>query len=86
MRRATDAAIERAFADGAILRTHVLRPTWHFVTPADIRWMLELTAPRVKAAKAYYYRRLGLDADLCRRSHKLLAGRCAAARSSPARS
>ena len=39
---------------GTILRTHVLRPTWHFVTPADIRWMLELTAPRVKAACALY--------------------------------
>src|SRR6188768_1721912 len=41
---ATDAAIERAFADGRILRTHVLRPTWHFVPRDDIRWMLELTA------------------------------------------
>src|SRR5947208_16944915 len=36
---ATDAAIERAFTDGAILRTHLLRPTWHFVVPADIRWL-----------------------------------------------
>jgi hypothetical protein len=43
----TDAAVDQAFAAGAILRTHVLRPTWHFVTPADIRWMLALTAPRV---------------------------------------
>ena len=33
----TDADVELAFAAGAILRTHVLRPTWHFVTPADIR-------------------------------------------------
>src|SRR5690242_13553930 len=45
-----DAAVEQAVGDGSILRTHVLRPTWHFVTPADIRWMLALTAPRVKAA------------------------------------
>jgi hypothetical protein len=57
---ATDAAIDEAFAAGAILRTHVLRPTWHFVTPADIRWMLELTAPRVHALNAYYYRQLEL--------------------------
>ncbi|MBP6788310.1 MAG: winged helix DNA-binding domain-containing protein, partial [Candidatus Promineofilum sp.] len=42
-----DAAVERAFAAGEILRTHVLRPTWHFVAPADIRWLLKLTAPRV---------------------------------------
>jgi Winged helix DNA-binding domain len=57
----TDDTIEQAFSDGTILRTHVMRPTWHFVTPADIRWMLALTAPRVKAASAYYYRSLELD-------------------------
>ncbi len=45
MRRAIDSDIEQAFNDGSILRTHVMRPTWHFVTPADIRWMLALTAP-----------------------------------------
>jgi hypothetical protein len=69
-----DAAVDRAFADGAILRTHVLRPTWHFVLPADIRWLLELTAPRVHALNAYYYRQLGLDEDTFRRSGALLAG------------
>jgi hypothetical protein len=57
----TEASIEQAFTDGSILRTHVMRPTWHFVTPADIRWMLELTAPRVNALAAYYYRQLELD-------------------------
>ncbi len=58
---ANDATIEKEFSDGAILRTHVLRPTWHFVAPADIRWMLVLTAPRVKAAMAHYDRKLELD-------------------------
>lgn len=57
----TDDDIEQAFTDGAILRTHVMRPTWHFVSSDDIRWMLALTAPRVKAASAYYHRRLELD-------------------------
>jgi Winged helix DNA-binding domain len=57
----TDAAVEKAFANGAILRTHVLRPTWHFVAPADIRWMLELTSPRVLQATSHYHRRQGLD-------------------------
>jgi len=42
-RGAVDAVVERAVNEGSILRTHVLRPTWHFVTPADIRWMLALT-------------------------------------------
>src|SRR5881398_2981331 len=69
---ATDAAIEQAFADGTILRTHVMRPTWHFVAPADIRWMLALTAPRVNAANAYYYRRLELDDAIFTRSNAAL--------------
>ena len=43
----TDADIEQDFDAGRILRTHVLRPTWHFVAPDDIGWMLELTGPRV---------------------------------------
>jgi hypothetical protein len=56
-----DEEIERAFDEGKILRTHVLRPTWHFVSPTDIRWMLELTAPHVQRRTATYYRRHGLD-------------------------
>ena len=71
---ASDAAIDRAFAEGTILRTHVLRPTWHFVLPADIRWMLELTAPRVHALNAYSYRQLGLDDEVLARATALLAG------------
>jgi hypothetical protein len=68
-RGVTEAGVERAFADGSILRTHVMRPTWHFVTPADIRWMLALTAPRVKAAMTYYDRKLELDDAVFRRSN-----------------
>lgn len=51
-RDATDADVERAFDAGDILRTHVMRPTWHFVAPADIRWLLALTAPRIHALAA----------------------------------
>jgi hypothetical protein len=77
-RGATDATIEKEISDGAILRTHVLRPTWHFVAPADIRWMLALTAPRVKAILAHHDRTLEIDATVLRRSRavltKVLAG------------
>ena len=45
----TDAQIEKSLNEGEILRTHVLRPTWHFVTPEDIRWLLALTSPRLHA-------------------------------------
>ena len=68
-----DDDIEQAFTDGAILRTHVMRPTWHFVSPADIRWLLALTAPRVHAASAYYNRKLELDDAVFRRTNAVLA-------------
>jgi hypothetical protein len=69
---AVDDEIERAFSAGAILRTHVMRPTWHFVAPADIRWMLALTAPRVHAISDYYYRKTELDAALFARGADIL--------------
>jgi hypothetical protein len=68
----TDAAIEKAFNEGKILRTHVMRPTWHFVAPTDIRWMLDLTAPRVKIAMAHMDRQLGLDKSILKKSNTTL--------------
>ncbi len=79
IKNSTDEDIEKAFNDGKILRIHVMRPTWHFVRPEDIRWMLELTAPRVKSLLANYNRKLGLDDALFARSNsaivKALEGR-----------
>ncbi|MDB5272327.1 MAG: hypothetical protein JWO58_694 [Chitinophagaceae bacterium] len=46
----TEEEIEKALHKGSILRTHVLRPTWHLVAADNIRWMLELTAPHIKAS------------------------------------
>ena len=69
----TDAAIDRAFDAGRILRTHVLRPTWHFVTPEDIRWLLDITGPRIEVLSAFMYRTTGLDADVRRRSNAIIA-------------
>lgn len=67
-----DADVEKAFNDGAILRTHLLRPTWHFVTPHDIRWMLMLTAPRVHAVNSYWYRKFELDNAIFKRSKEII--------------
>lgn len=66
----TDADIDQAFNRGEILRTHVLRPTWHFVLPRDIRWMLELTAPRLWKYTEYSGR---LSTSDFTRSQRLLA-------------
>ena len=68
-----DAAVQEAFQDGRILRTHVMRPTWHFVARANIRWLLALTAPRVHAVNAYYYRKHGVDAASVKRSNARIA-------------
>lgn len=71
LKDATEASIEQAFTDGSILRLHVLRPTWHFVAPEDIRWMLKLTAPRVHAASAYMIRNQGIDSQVIKRSQTI---------------
>jgi hypothetical protein len=65
---ATADLVEAAFASGAIIRTHLLRPTWHAVAADDLRWMLALTAPRVHAANKYWYKKLGLDDEVLGRS------------------
>lgn len=68
----TEDELIAAFDTGAILRTHVLRPRWHFVLPEDIRWLLELTAPRVHAFNRYYYRKYELDERVLTRCHELI--------------
>src|SRR5690349_13267425 len=69
---ATNASIDQAFDDGDILRTHVMRPTWHFVTPADIRWMLALYSSSAGTANGYWHRKLELDHAIFARSNAAL--------------
>jgi hypothetical protein len=57
----SDAEVDRLFDSGAVVRTHVLRPTWHFVLPEDVRWLLDLTSPRLLAGLSSRHRALGLD-------------------------
>jgi hypothetical protein len=69
----TAAAVTQAFNAGHILRTHAMRPTWHFVAPEDIRWLQALTSPRVHAVNAFVYRLTELDEQTCRRADRLIA-------------
>jgi hypothetical protein len=69
----TDDDVQRAYTDGRILRTHVLRPTWHFVAAEDIRWLLRLTGPRVHARSAPVYRRLELDVATFSKAERILS-------------
>jgi winged helix DNA-binding protein len=66
---AAETHIDRLYDEGTILRTHVLRPTWHFVLPKDIRWMLRLTGPKIHQGMAGRYRRLELDERTITRAH-----------------
>lgn len=66
-------ALDRAFDQGRLLRTHVLRPTWHYVVPRDIRWLMMLTGPRVNGGNARRYQELGLDAETLARADDVIA-------------
>jgi len=67
-----DDDIEEELSQGKILRTHILRPTWHFVVAKDIRWMLTLSAPRVHIANAFMYRKSGLDKKFFNKCNKVI--------------
>jgi hypothetical protein len=66
-------SIDEALDDGRILRTHVLRPTWHYVARVDYRWVLGLSGPRVHRQNGYSYRLHGIDAKLAARSQRVMA-------------
>ena len=70
---ATIIDVENALAKGEILRTHVMRPTWHLVTAEDIRWMLELCREKIKALCAPRDRQLGIDEKLFYSANNLIA-------------
>ncbi len=64
--------IEKAIDQGEILRTHLLRPTWHFVSADDIYWMLELTAPKIKASLRLRHQGLELTESLIAKTNELI--------------
>jgi len=69
--QACEADVERAVASAAIVRTWALRGTLHLLASADVRWILELLAPRVIAGSAYWLRQLEIDDLTLARSRDL---------------
>jgi hypothetical protein len=67
------ADVRKLVDDGALVRTHALRPTWHFLAPEDLGWIQALTGPRVHVFNAYYYRQLGITATSAEQSSALIA-------------
>lgn len=68
----TVAAVEQALTNAEIIRTHVLRPTWHIVSADDIYWMLDLTAGRIKGTINSSAKKIGLSEDEFLKSEKLM--------------
>jgi hypothetical protein len=61
--------VRAALEDGRLIRTHVLRPTWHYVRAEDLGWLLDLTGPRVRRLTAQQLRaNHGLDGPRLRRA------------------
>lgn len=69
---ASDIDLDAAYNEGRILRTHVLRPTWHFVLPEDIRWMVALTGPAVQRVMGTYHRKWGVTDAIKRQSREII--------------
>jgi len=67
-----DASIVEAYNKGEIIRTHLMRPTWHFVSCDDVYWLLELTAPQIKTLCKSRDRQLELDESIYGRSNAIL--------------
>jgi hypothetical protein len=64
--------VDAAIHKGEILRTHLLRPTWHFVSAEDIHWMLALSAAKIKAKLKTRHKQLELTESACKKSNKVI--------------
>ena len=69
---ATLKEVDTAIDKGEIIRTHLLRPTWHLVSADDIHWMLDLSADRIRAAAKPYLKQLELSAQILSKCNNVL--------------
>ena len=68
----TDQAVGTALNNGEIIRTHLLRPTWHFVSADDIYWMLDLTSPKIRSSLKSRWKELELNETVFRKCNTLI--------------
>ncbi|KGN35489.1 winged helix DNA-binding domain-containing protein [Knoellia subterranea] len=71
-RETTYAGVLASQSAGGWVRTHILRPTWHFVAPEDLRWIQALTGPKVESSDGARLRQLGITPDVAERGLNLL--------------
>ena len=65
LKSATIQAVEKALREGEILRTHVMRPTWHYIPGKDIKWMTELSTKSMLSKFSFYAKHHGLTKEDC---------------------
>ena len=68
----TDLDVEASISAAGVIRTHLMRPTWHLVSPEDIYWMLDLTAPQIKMLAKSRHRELGLSELILEKSYETI--------------
>ena len=68
----TDEKIEASLDKGEIIRTHLMRPTLHFVSAEDIYWILELTAPQIKSSLKSRHKELELSESIFTKSSRII--------------
>ena len=64
--------VEASFNKGEIIRTHLMRPTWHLVSSDDIYWMLELTAPKIKSGMKSRHNDLELTYEMIAKTNRII--------------
>lgn len=69
---ATEQEVESAIDRGEILRIHVLRPTWHFISSDDIYWMLSLSSQKVISSLRFRQKFLELSEDILKKTRDIL--------------
>jgi len=73
LKNSTENEINAEIDAGSIIRTHLLRPTWHIVSSDDIYWISDLTSSRIRSAVKFRDRQLGLTESIFRKCNRLFA-------------
>jgi hypothetical protein len=67
-------AVDELLADGAVVRTHVLRSTWHYTLADDIGWLLDLSGARIRGIVTGILAQKGFDDATLRLVADIVAG------------
>lgn len=72
MANGTDKKVQDALDKGRIIRTHLMRPTWHLVCAEDVHWLLGLTAPQILQLSKSYWKQRSLTEDIFKKTNRLI--------------